>query len=153
MALEPFTSAAPMTLFRSLAAGLAGSLALTALHQAAVALTDRAPRMDVLGMRALAGLARGAGTEPPENLYATTLWGDVAGNALYYGLVGTARSGDEVRRGLFLGVVAGAGAVALPPVLGLGQAPSGRTVQTAAMAVAWYVAGGLAAGAAARALR
>ena len=142
-----------MTLFRSLAAGLAGSLTLTALHQAAVAATDRAPRMDVLGMRALARLARGAGTHPPEALYATTLAGDVVGNALYFGLVGTARPGDSVRRGLFLGLAAGAGAVALPPVLRLGAEASSRTAATAAMAVAWYALGGLAAGAAARALR
>ena len=89
----------------------------------------------------------------PEALYATTLAGDVVGNALYFGLVGTARPGDSVRRGLFLGLAAGAGAVALPPVLHLGAEASSRTLPTAAMAVAWYALGGLAAGAAARALR
>jgi hypothetical protein len=40
----------------------------------------------------------------------------------------------------------------LAPLMGLGSRPGSRTPQTAAMTVAWYTAGGLAASAAHRAL-
>lgn len=141
-----------MSLSRSLLAGLAGAVALTAVHQAAVATTDRAPRMDILGMRALVRLARAAGTSPPERLYGVTMAGDIAGNTLFYGLVGAGAPGGEWRRGIGLGLGAGVGALALPPLLGLGTAPGARTLQTAAMTVAWYTLGGLTAAATARAL-
>ena len=48
--------------------------------------------------------------------------------------------------GAALGLAAGVGAVALPEPLGLGGGPSARTDETKAMTVAWYLAGGLAAG-------
>jgi hypothetical protein len=48
--------------------------------------------------------------------------------------------------GAALGLAAGVGAVALPERMGLGSAPSARTNETKAMTVAWYLAGGLAAG-------
>ena len=141
-----------MRFSNALLAGAAGSVALTAVHQAAVALVDRAPRMDVLGMRAIARLARAANAKPPANLYAVTLAGDLAGNALYYSLVGAGRPGGEWARGAALGLAAGVGGVVLPPVLGLGDAPSGRTAATAAMTVAWYTLGGLVAAGVARRL-
>ncbi|HEX8385329.1 MAG TPA: hypothetical protein VF576_04040 [Rubricoccaceae bacterium] len=142
-----------MTVARSLLAGAAGAVALTAVHQTAIALTDRAPRMDVLGMRAIAGLSQAAGVRPPRPLYAVTLAGDLLSNALYYSLVAAGTPGREWTRGALLGLGAGVGAVVLPPVLGLGRVPSGRTPATAAMAVAWYTIGGLAAAATARRLR
>ena len=143
-----------MKLLPSLAAGLAGALALTALHEAARRLRPRdAPRMDVLGERGLRRLlAKADAGQPAEpTAYALTMTGDVLGNALYYALVGSGP--HSLRRGLLLGAVAGAGGVALPGPLGLGTAPSGRTPQTRAMTVAWYTVGGAVAGAVARALR
>jgi len=139
----------------ALLAGLAGSLALTGVHQAARLVTTRAPRMDILGMRAVAEAYRTAGETPPpeDELYRLTLAGDLAGNALYYALAGMGRPGREWRRGLLLGLGAGIGGVVLPPLVGLGSEPSARTPQTAAMTVAWYTLGGLVAAATARALR
>jgi hypothetical protein len=49
-------------------------------------------------------------------------------------------------------LAAGLGAVLLPGPMGLGNEPSTRTPGTAAMTVAWYFAGGLVAGLAARAI-
>ena len=142
-----------MSPLRSLLAGAAGAATLTALHQAAVALVPRAPRMDVLGMRALDRAAHAAGAETPQPLYGLTLAGDLLANTLYYSLVGAGRPEGAWTRGAALGLAAGVGAVALTPLLGLGRAPSGRTPATAAMTVAWYTLGGLAAAAVASAGR
>lgn len=142
------------SLLRSLYAGLAGALALTAIHETVRRLRpEDAPRMDLLGMRALTQGFRAAGASPPPapELYRLTLAADVVSNALYFALAGTGKAAP--RRGLLLGVAAGAGGVLLPGPLGLGEAPSNRTPQTQAMTVAWYTIGGLVAGAAGRWLR
>ncbi|MDO7850997.1 hypothetical protein [Hymenobacter convexus] len=143
-----------MKLLPSLAAGFAGALALTALHETVRRLRpEDAPRMDVLGMRGLRKLLGKADAPQPDDdtLFNLTMAGDVLSNGLYYTLVGSGK--HAVRRGLLLGVAAGVGGVVLPGPLGLGEAPSNRTPQTQAMTVAWYMAGGLVAGAVARALR
>lgn len=143
-----------MKLLSSLAAGLAGAVALTAIHEAVRHLRPAdAPRMDVLGMRGLRKLLRKADAPQPDDdtLYGVTMAGDILSNGLYYSLVGSGR--HALRRGLMLGAAAGLGGVLLPGPLGLGEAPSNRTRQTQAMTVAWYTAGGLVAGAVARALR
>ena len=143
-----------MKLLPSLAAGFAGALALTALHETVRHLrpTD-APRMDVLGMRGLRKLLGKANAPQPDDdtLFSLTMAGDILSNGLYYALVGSGK--HTVRRGLALGALAGAGGVLLPGPLGLGEAPSNRTPQTQAMTVAWYTVGGLVAGAVAQALR
>ena len=143
-----------MNVLHSLASGAVGASALTLLHEAARQVLPEAPRVDLLGMRAIARSMREVGKRPPsdEALYGLALVGDLTSNALYYGLVGAAPRERRWRRGLLLGLGAGIGTVVLPPLLGLGQAPSARTPATAAMTVAWYVAGGLAAAATAGAL-
>jgi hypothetical protein len=143
-----------MKLLRSLTAGFAGALVLTALHETVRRLRpEDAPRMDVLGMRGLRKLLGKAHAPQPDDdtLFDMTMAGDVLSNGLYYSLVGSGK--HAVRRGLLLGVAAGVGGVVLPGPLGLGEGPSNRTPQTQLMTVAWYTAGGLVAGAVARALR
>ncbi len=137
---------------RSLAGGLAGACALTLVHETMRRLHPDAPRMDILGMRALAKTLQAAGKQPPseEELFNWTMAGDLLGNGLYYSLSGCGR--NAMLKGAVLGLAAGVGGVTLPGPLGLGKAPSARTPQTAAMTVAWYLLGGLAAGAAARAM-
>ncbi|WP_201987061.1 hypothetical protein [Hymenobacter rubidus] len=138
----------------SLTAGLAGAVALTALHETIRHLRPAdAPRMDVLGMRGLRKLFNQAEAPQPDGstLFGLTMVGDIVSNGLYYSLVGSGR--HALRRGLLLGLAAGVGGVVLPGPLGLGEAPSGRTPQTKLMTVAWYTAGGLVAGTVARALR
>jgi hypothetical protein len=111
--------------------------------------------MDLLGMRALARTLRAADAPVPDRdtLYDVTLAGDLVSNTLYYSLVGVGERGSEETRGVVLGVLAGVGTVVLPPLFGLGSAPSRRTPATAVMTVAWYTLGGLAAAATARLLR
>lgn len=138
----------------ALTAGAAGAVALTLVHESVRRVRDDAPRMDVLGERAIAAGLRAAGTEPPPEpqLHQLALGGDLVSNTAYYALVGLGGPDGAVVRGAALGLAAGLGAVYLPGPLGLGERPSRRTPQTAAMTVAWYALGGLVAGAAYRAL-
>ena len=126
--------------------GMAGAAALTAVHQAARMVTDSAPRMDVVGMRAIArgqeATSGATGTESSvENpaLYNLALAGDLFFNSAYYSMATT------WTRGAALGVLAGVGALFLPQKLGLGAPPKSELLSNQVMTVAWYVLGGLAA--------
>lgn len=136
-----------MSVLPAAASGFVGACVLTLIHESARRAWPRAPRMDVLGMRAIAGSLRAAGQEPPpdDELHTLALAGDVVSNSLYYSLVGVGRPEKTLLRGTILGLAAGVGAVLLPEPLGLGNAPSARTPETKAMTVGWYLAGGLAA--------
>lgn len=139
-----------MTSLQALGSGLAGALTLTAVHETARRELPNAPRMDVLGMRAIARSLMAMGQEPPADgkLHDLALVGDVVSNSLYYSLVGLGPREGVWVRGAALGLAAGIGAVVLPKPLGLGNAPSNRTGQTTAMTIGWYLLGGLAAAAA-----
>ena len=134
-------------------AGLAGACAVTLIHETMRRLDPDAPRMDILGMRAIAKLMQAAKVEPPEDdkLFGLTLAGDIVSNAAYYSLTGSGK--DAWVRGGLLGLAAGVGGVVLPGPLGLGTEPSNRTTKTKVMTVAWYLLGGLASAAVARALK
>ena len=132
----------------AIGSGAAGAAALTVLHETARrSRVPNAPRADVLGMRALAKAHRAVDGEPPDDdtLFRWAMAGDLVANSLYYSLVGLAGKRWAWPAGAALGLGAGLGAVLLPGPLGLGRGPSGRTWQTKAMTVAWYLAGGLAA--------
>lgn len=132
-------------LLESLIAGAAGAAALTAVHQTARAVTDHAPRMDVLGKRALRGMARQAGApiSGSRDLERETLTGDLIANTAYYALIGAGRAEHVVARGLALGLLAGVGALLLPRPMGLGEPPNAHNPATQIMTVAWYVIGGI----------
>ena len=139
-------------MLKALGSGLVGACALTLVHETARRFIDDAPRMDVLGMRALSKAARAVDVDPPVPLHEAALAGDLVSNSLYYSLVGAGSRGDALRNGALLGLAAGLGAVYLPERLGLGRQPTEDSPQTQLMTVAWYTIGGLAAGAAYRAL-
>jgi hypothetical protein len=130
---------------RSMMAGAAGAGALTLVHQAARAMTPYAPRMDVLGKRALA--LAGLEARDEQQLERQALAGDLLANSAYYSLVG-AGGGSVWVRGLALGLVAGIGAVMLPSRIGLGDPPNAHRRDTQLMTIAWYAVGGLVAAAA-----
>lgn len=139
---------------RALTSGIAGALVLTGLHETARRLMPHAPRMDVIGERALSRSIAAVGRNPPKGrqLYRTTLAGELLSNALYYSLVGTGSGSHVLRRGLVIGLAAGLGAVLLPPRVGLGNQPGEKAPLTPLLTIAWYTAGGLAAAAIASAL-
>ena len=139
-------------MLKALGSGLVGACALTLIHETARRFIDDAPRMDVLGMRALSKAARAVEVDPPVPLHEAALVGDLVSNSLYYSLVGAGSRREALRNGALLGLAAGVGAVYLPERLGLGRQPTEDSPQTQLMTVAWYLLGGLAAGAAYRAL-
>ena len=139
-------------MLKALGSGLVGACALTLIHETARRFIDDAPRMDVLGMRALSKAARAADLDPPVPLHEAALVGDLVSNSLYYSLVGAGSRREALRNGALLGLAAGLGAVYLPEPLGLGRQPTEDSPQTQLMTVAWYLVGGLAAGAAYSAL-
>ena len=135
--------------------GLAGALALTTVHQIARAVSDDAPRMDIVGVRAIAIGLRASGANPgsADTLYPVALAGDIACNSAYYALVAAGRRPNVWMRGVLLGLGAGVGALVLPRRLGLGDPPRSHRVANQIMTVAWYLIGGLAAAATAECLR
>ena len=137
-----------MGLLAAMGSGIVGACALTAIHETARKAIPDAPRMDVLGKRAIAHTLRWAGAQPASDnlLHDMALTGDVLSNSVYYSLVAVGGRRGALACGAALGLAAGVGAVALPERMGLGSAPSARTTQTKAMTIAWYLAGGIAAG-------
>ncbi len=136
------------TVTKAAAAGAVGALTTTLLHEVTRRFTPDAPRVDLLGMQAVAHLLRGTGLRTPAHstLYTLTLLGDLVSNSAYFGLVGVAPRARGAVVGGALGVAAGVGAVYLPPRLGLSSLPTERTRRTRAITVALYTGGGLAAG-------
>ncbi len=140
-----------MKLAPALAAGFAGSLALTLTHQLLHPYIKDAPRMDLMGEEALLKLADKANvTVAADKVYAITMAGDLAGNALYYSLAGACGKEHAVVAGAALGLAAGIGGVYLPKPLGLTNAYSDRTLATKLMTVGIYLLGGIVAGCVAR---
>lgn len=139
---------------RALTSGIAGTLVLTGLHEAARRLLPHAPRMDVIGERALSRSLAALGRRPPRGrqLFRATLAGELLSNTLYYSLVGAIAESRVLPTGLLIGAAAGLGAVLLPPRLGLGHPPGEKAPLTPLLTLAWYTAGGLAAAAVARLL-
>lgn len=139
-----------MKVLKALGSGFVGACALTLLHETARRVIPDAPRMDVLGMQAIAKSMRKMEQTPPpdEELHTMALAGDVVSNSLYYSLVGIGKAEGVWRRGALVGLGAGVGAVLLPERLGLDDAPSARTPATQLMTVGWYLFGGLVAAAA-----
>ena len=141
-----------MTRLQALASGAVGAGVVTLLNESVRRLYPHAPRMEVIGMRAIARSMRAADQEPPDRgpLFWLALLGDLVSNTVYYSLVGAGSGNNAWRRGALLGLSAGIGAVVLLGPLGLGRQPREHFPTTQAMTIGWYLAGGLAAAAASR---
>jgi hypothetical protein len=136
-------------------AGMSGAMVLTAVHQAAQSFTTDAPRMDVVGRRAIAAGMEAAGLDAPDEptLERWALCGDLAANSAYYSLVACGRRPAVWRRGLMLGLAAGIGALVLPQRMGLGNPPRSHSLANQLMTIGWYTLGGLTAAATATAMK
>ncbi|MDT5272251.1 MAG: hypothetical protein QOH49_4437 [Acidobacteriota bacterium] len=139
-------------MLKALGSGLVGACALTLVHETARRYIEDAPRMDVVGMRAITKTLRAVDVEPPVPLHEAALVGEVLSNSLFYGLVGVGDPEDGLRNGAALGLAAGLAAVYLPEPLGLGRQPAKNSTETNLLTVAFYLLGGLVAGAAYQAL-
>jgi hypothetical protein len=139
-----------MKTLAALEGGLAGSLALSILHETIKRLDPDSPRMDLLGMEAIAKTLKKADSEVPEdrNLFIATLIGDIISNSIYYSLAGIGKKKNTAIRGGLLGLAAGLGAIVLPRYLGLNPENSNRTSKTKVYTAALYLTGGLVAAAA-----
>jgi hypothetical protein len=136
-----------MKFTKALLAGLCGSVALTITHQLLQYTLKEAPRMDLMGEEGLMRLARKADVEiPRQHMYSITLAADIAGNALFYSLVGSGKKNNTLARGTVLGLAAGIGGVCLPKHIGLNNAYSDRTFATKLMTIGIYTLGGIIAG-------
>jgi hypothetical protein len=143
-----------MSLSKALTSGVAGAVALNLVHETARHLVPEAPRVHKVAMRAIARPLRRLGRTPPDQKtrYGLAMAGDLAGNTLYYSLIGLGNSRHPWARGAALGLVGGLMTVALPGPLGLGSEPVARSPTRQAMTVGWYTLGGLAAAAVYRSL-
>jgi len=130
----------------ALLSGAAGAVSLNLMHECTRKTMPHPPRVDIIGMRALAKLARASGSEPPEHLRTTALAGDLLSNSLYYSAVGARGPEHAVANGAVAGLAAGIGVLLLPGPLGLGSAEVNRTAATQIMAAGMYFAAGLIAG-------
>jgi len=135
---------------KSTIGGLAGACTLTLLNESLKKLDKNAPRMDLLGMNAVARIMKG------NNLFSKTagivfpvaLAGDLVSNSLYFSMADTGDKKNTFIKGAFLGLGAGLGAVILPKALGMNEGTTTHTFKTKILTVTWYLIGGLAAAAA-----
>ena len=127
-------------------AGVTGAVVLTVMHETIRQFVPDAPRMDVLGERALVKIFHliRRPLPPKAERDRITLYGDVASNALIYSFVGSGKSAR--RRGIMIGLLAGFGALYLPEPLGLGKAPHSESQRNRKLTIAYYLIGGLVAG-------
>ena len=135
---------------KSTLGGLAGACTLTLLNESVKKLDKDAPRMDLLGMNAVARLMKGQNilAQTAGKLFPIAMAGDLVSNSLYYSMADTGNKRNTLIRGALLGVGAGLGAVVLPKTLGLNDEATTRTLKTKVLTVTWYLIGGLAAAAA-----
>lgn len=136
-----------MSLAKAIFSGLIGAFAVNAINETTRQFVPTAPRLDILGKRAIAYPMMEADQEPPPNsqLYWIALGGDIVSNSLYFSMVGLGDAKNAYRNGTLLGLAAGIGAVVIPEKIGLGGEMTSRTRETELMTVGWYLAGGLAA--------
>ncbi len=128
--------------------GFAGAVTLTALHQVLKNNNPDAPRIDLLGIDALAKICNVPFKEwrNNDNIYNLVLAGDLIGNSVYYSLVAAGKKKHALRNGALLGLAAGMGAVVLPGTMGLKEEFSNRTTKTKILTMGIYLAGGIIAG-------
>ena len=129
----------------SLGGGLAGACAVTLIHESVRKIVPKAPRMDLLGMNAIAKGLNAAGIKTPtgNKLYTLALAGDILSNSMYYALAGAGNEKNIWVKSSLLGLAAGVAAVTLPGPLGLEEKHSNRTPETRLMTIGLYVAGAL----------
>lgn len=138
-----------MKILSSIAGGLAGALAVTLLNEVVKRYDPEAPRLDLLGMSAVSKGFDQANEHIPSrsDQYKYSLIADLIGNTLFFAMAGKGSTRKALSQGSLLGLTAGLGAVFTPKPLGLDASQTNRTTRTQLMTVAYYLIGGIVAGA------
>jgi hypothetical protein len=123
--------------------GLAGAAALTIINQGVSQVDKEAPRLDLLGMNAVAKVAKPRMSLSDNKFFPLALGGDLISNSLYYAMAKGKTPQQTLLRGALLGLGAGISALVLPQRMGLNASLVNRTTKTKVMTVAWYIIGGL----------
>jgi hypothetical protein len=138
-----------MDVLKAMTSGLAGAAAVNLINETARQFVPEAPRLDLEGQEFVAQRLRALDVAPPTGraLYGSAMAFDMAANTLYYSAVAASDPQHAPLTGAALGLLAGVGNVIISPALGLSPRTMRRTPAMTAMTIAWYTAGGLAAGA------
>jgi len=125
--------------------GLAGACALTLMNQAIAKVDRKAPRLDLLGMNAVAKFVKNPRSAPlfVQTLLPMTVAGDLISNTLYYALASGRDRNKTLIRGALLGLGAGLGAVVLPKPMGLDNSSTNFSRRTQVMTIMYYIIGGV----------
>ena len=128
----------------NLLAGLAGAAALNILHESLKNKRDT-PRIDLLGEQALQKAVRyfGGNITDSDDLYKTTLAGDLVSNSIYYSYIASSKRKNIWVTAVGMGLLAGIGAVTLPEPMGLNPKPVAKTEEIKLMTVGYYLFGAL----------
>jgi len=127
--------------------GLAGAATLTVLNETVKQFDKDAPRLDLLGMNAVAKVVKGPKGKPlKEKVQPASLAADMISNALYYAMAKANNKQNTYLRGALLGLGAGLSAIAVAKPLNENDATN-KTQKTQAMTIAYYIVGGLVAAA------
>lgn len=128
----------------ALDAGFTGAASLTLVHEFIKRTLTDAPRMDLLGMNALAKTFKVpySTIKNNPNVFDLTLLGEIITNSIYYSITAT---GDKnvLSKGFTAGALAGVAAAVLPEHLGLNKNYSNRTRTTTALTIGLYTLGGI----------
>lgn len=129
----------------ALVGGLAGAIALNAIHELTRRFYKHAPHIHKIGEEALEKSADSLGVPDikKSNLYEATLVGDLISNGIYYSAIGMGSRKNIWLSAVTTGLTAGLSVLKLPKLLGINDKPVTRTAQTKALSVAFYVFGAL----------
>lgn len=130
-----------MNIGNSIAGGVAGSVALTALHESLRRYVPDAPRLDQIGRQIVFKIT---GNTNGATLYYEAMAGDLIANSIFYSFVGPGKR--SWINGMLLGAGAGVAAVTLPKYLGLKEGATNRSPKTTALTIGLYTLAGLVAG-------
>lgn len=138
-----------MNIISSVAGGLAGAMAVTLLNEVIKKYDPDAPRLDLLGMNAVSKGFEQADKQVPakKDQYNYSLISDLIGNTLFFAMAGKGSTRKALTKGGMLGLTAGLGAIFAPEPLGFDAKQTNKTTKTRFMTIAYYLVGGLIAGA------
>ncbi|MGK7392644.1 MAG: hypothetical protein ACNS60_19980 [Candidatus Cyclobacteriaceae bacterium M2_1C_046] len=133
-----------MDFIKLIATGLAGSTALTGLHQALLGM-DEAPRVDLLGKEALEKVAgNGKSGISQSTFYWGSIAGDILSNSAFYSIIAKAK--NPIFTGALVGGVIGAFTLISPNLFGLNKDFVRSSEKKKYITLGYYIFGGIAAG-------